>query len=135
MNMIAPTRRRLVVVGNGMAGIRALEEILARSPNAFDVTVFGAEPHGNYNRILLSPVLAGEKSFADIVTHDRGWYAERGIELIAGEAVAEIDRTAREVRGERGTLCFCWRPAPIRSSSPCRELRLMVLRPSATSPT
>nr|WP_203330581.1 nitrite reductase large subunit NirB [Rhodovastum atsumiense] len=101
--MLAPSRRRLVLVGNGMAGIRTLEEILARAPAAFDITVFGAEPHGNYNRIMLSPVLAGDKSFADIVTHDRPWYAERGIELIAGEAVAEIDRTARVVRGEYGT--------------------------------
>jgi nitrite reductase (NADH) large subunit len=103
MNMISPTRRRLVVVGNGMAGIRTLEEILARAPQAFDVVVFGAEPHGNYNRIMLSPVLAGEKTFADIVTHDTAWYADRNIELIAGEAVAEIDRSAREVVGERGT--------------------------------
>ena len=63
--------RRLVLVGNGMAGVRALEEILARAPDAFSVTVFGAEPHGNYNRIMLSPVLAGEKSFSEIVTHDR----------------------------------------------------------------
>src|SRR6185295_6009359 len=103
MNMLAPQRRRLVIVGNGMAGIRTLEEILARAPQEFDVTVFGAEPHGNYNRIMLSPVLAGEKCFADIVTHDRGWYADRAIELIAGEAVVEIDRMAREVRGEHGT--------------------------------
>src|SRR5271157_3542882 len=103
MNMLAPARKRLVVVGNGMAGIRAVEEILERAPHVFDVAVFGAEPHGNYNRILLSPVLAGEKSFADIVTHDRDWYDQRGIELIAGEAVVEIDRAARMVRGERGT--------------------------------
>jgi nitrite reductase (NADH) large subunit len=114
MNMIAPTpaqgrirprpqRRRLVIVGNGMAGIRTLEEILARAPDDFDVTVFGAEPHGNYNRIMLSPVLAGEKSFTDIVTHDRDWYADRGVELIAGEAVAEIDRAACAVLGEHGT--------------------------------
>jgi nitrite reductase (NADH) large subunit len=102
MNMLASPRKKLVVVGNGMAGIRALEEILARAPLGFDVTVFGQEPHGNYNRIMLSPVLAGEKSFSDIVTHDRAWYAERGIELIVGEAVAEIDRAAREVRGEHG---------------------------------
>ncbi len=103
MNMISPTRRRLVVVGNGMAGIRALEEILERAPQAFDIVVFGAEPHGNYNRIMLSPVLAGEKTFADIVTHDAAWYADRNIELVAGEAVVEIDRTTREVVGERGT--------------------------------
>ncbi len=103
MNMLSPTRKRLVVIGNGMAGIRALEEILTRAPQEFDVTVFGAEPHGNYNRIMLSPVLAGEKDFAEIITHDRAWYADRGIELIAGEAVAEIDRAARQVRGEHGT--------------------------------
>ena len=103
MNMIAPPRRRLVLVGNGMAGVRALEEVIARAPLGFDITVFGAEPHGNYNRIMLSPVLAGEKSFADIVTHDRAWYDARGIELIAGEAVAHIDRAAREVLGEHGT--------------------------------
>jgi nitrite reductase (NADH) large subunit len=103
MNMLAPQRRRLVIVGNGMAGIRTLEEVLARTPHEFDVTVLGAEPYGNYNRIMLSPVLAGEKRFADIVTHDRAWYADRCIELIVGEAVVEIDRSAREVRGEHGT--------------------------------
>jgi nitrite reductase (NADH) large subunit len=101
--MLSPPRRRLVVVGNGMAGVRAVEEILARAPDQFDITVFGAEPHGNYNRIMLSPVLAGEAAFADIVTHDAGWYAANGIELVAGEAVARIDRGARVVLGERGT--------------------------------
>jgi nitrite reductase (NADH) large subunit len=105
MNMLAPSRRRLVVIGNGMAGIRTLEEVLARAPQDFAITVFGAEPHGNYNRIMLSPVLAGEKSFADIITHDRAWYDERGIELIAGEPITEIDRAAREVRGAHGTRC------------------------------
>ncbi len=104
MNMIAPLRRRLVLVGNGMAGIRTLEEILQRAPGAFDITVFGAEPHGNYNRIMLSPVLAGEKTFADIVTHDRDWYEAQGIELIAGEAVAAIDRAAQTVTGAAGTV-------------------------------
>lgn len=104
MNMIAAPRRRLVLVGNGMTGVRTLEEILTRAPDAFDVIVFGAEPHGNYNRIMLSPVLAGEKKFADIMTHDRAWYAAHNIELIAGEAVVEIDRAARVVRGENGTV-------------------------------
>jgi len=61
MNMLSAPRRRLVLIGNGMAGIRALEEIIARAPTAFAITVFGAEPHGNYNRIMLSPVLAGER--------------------------------------------------------------------------
>src|SRR5882757_1821934 len=100
MNMLAPSRRRLVVVGNGMAGVRAVEEALARAPGRFDITVFGAEPHGNYNRIMLSPVLAGETRFADIVTHDPAWYAANGIDLIAGEAAVQIDRNARVVRGE-----------------------------------
>ena len=72
MNMISPFaplgRLRLVVVGNGIAGVRALEEILARAPHDLQITVFGAEPHGNYNRIMLSPVLGGEKRFADTVT-------------------------------------------------------------------
>src|ERR1700684_931322 len=103
MNMISPARRRLVLVGNGMAGVRALEEILSRAPHSFAITVFGAEPHGNYNRIMLSPVLAGEKTFADIVTHDHAWYEQAGIELIAGEAVIAIDRLNRVVTGANGT--------------------------------
>lgn len=104
MNMLSRLRRRLVVIGNGMAGARALEELLALAPCQFEITVFGAEPHGSYNRIKLSPVLAGEAQFADIVTHDAAWYADNGIELIAGEAVTEIDRAARTVRGARGTV-------------------------------
>lgn len=103
MNMIAPRRRRLVLVGNGMAGIRTLEEILNRAPHDFAITVFGAEPHGNYNRIMLSPVLAGEKTFEAITTHPRSWYEENGIELIAGEAVVGIDRDAKTVSGALGT--------------------------------
>lgn len=108
MNMITslcprPASARLVLVGNGMAGVRALEEILARAPEAFRVTVFGSEPHGNYNRIMLSPVLAGEKTFEAITTHPRAWYEENGIDLIAGEAVASIDREAKTVTGTRGT--------------------------------
>ncbi len=103
MNMIASRRSRLVMVGNGMAGVRALEEILSRAPHDFAITVFGAEPHGNYNRIMLSPVLAGEKTFAAITTHPRSWYEENGIELIAGEPVVGIDRNARTVTGALGT--------------------------------
>ncbi len=86
-----------------MAGVRTLEEIFIHAPHAFSVTVFGAEPRGNYDRIMLSPVLAGEKRFADIVTHDRPWYEKKGIELIAGEPVVSIDRTARTVTGAHGT--------------------------------
>jgi nitrite reductase (NADH) large subunit len=104
MNMIAPRRSRLVLVGNGMAGVRALEEIIGRAPHAFSVTVFGAEPHGNYNRIMLSPVLAGEKTFEAITTHPRSWYEENGVELISGEAVVRIDREAKTVTGALGTM-------------------------------
>lgn len=104
MNMIAPRRPRLVLVGNGMAGVRALEEILSRAPHEFTITVFGAEPHGNYNRIMLSPVLAGEKTFEAITTHPRSWYEENAIELIAGELVVGIDRAAKTVTGELGTV-------------------------------
>ena len=103
MNMIAPRRLRLVLVGNGMAGVRALEEILQRAPGEFSITVFGAEPHGCYNRIMLSPVLAGEKTFEAITTHPRDWYEQNGIELIAGEEVVSIDRDARLVVGTHGT--------------------------------
>jgi nitrite reductase (NADH) large subunit len=102
--MIPVARRRLILAGNGMAGVRALEEILARAPCAFSITVFGAEPHGNYNRIMLSAVLAGEKTFSEIVTHDRAWYEQNGIELIAGEAVTAIDRDNRVVTGANGTI-------------------------------
>jgi nitrite reductase (NADH) large subunit len=104
MNMIAPSRPRVILIGNGMAGVRTLEEILIRAPHAFFITVFGAEPHGNYNRIMLSPVLAGEKTFDAITTHPRSWYDENGIELIAGEPVIGIDRGAKTVTGARGTI-------------------------------
>ena len=103
MNMISRAPRKLVVVGNGMAGMRAVEEILARARGCFAVTVFGAEREVNYNRIMLSPLLAGEKRFDEIVLNDRAWYEAHGIELIAGEAVIEIDRAAKTVTGERGT--------------------------------
>ncbi len=90
---------RLVMVGNGMAGVRALEELLKIAPELYEITVFGAEPHPNYNRILLSPVLAGEQQLSEIVLNDWGWYAEHGITLHAGCTVTEVDRRRRLVRG------------------------------------
>ncbi|MFS8976394.1 NAD(P)/FAD-dependent oxidoreductase [Cupriavidus necator] len=96
------SRPRLVVVGNGMAGMRTVEELLKLAPDLYDITVFGAEPHGNYNRILLSPVLAGEKSVADIMLNTREWYEENGIELLAGDPVVAIDRPRRVVRSASG---------------------------------
>jgi nitrite reductase (NADH) large subunit len=95
-------RRKLVLVGNGMAGMRAIEELLALAPDMYDITVFGAEPHGNYNRILLSPVLAAEKTIADIMLNTREWYDEHGITLHAGDAVTRIDRARRRVITESG---------------------------------
>lgn len=85
-----------------MAGIRTVEEVLKLAPDRFDITVFGAEPHGNYNRILLSPVLAGEKKFDDIVTHPREWYASNDITLHAGDPVVAIDRKRRAVKSRDG---------------------------------
>jgi NAD(P)H-dependent nitrite reductase small subunit len=95
-------RRRLVVIGNGMAGMRTVEELLQLAPDLYDVTVFGAEPHVNYNRILLSPLLAGEKSVGEIILHPPEWYAEHGVTLHSGDPAVEIDRRRRVVRSRNG---------------------------------
>ena len=100
--MKTSARQRLVVAGNGMASVRVLEELLRTAPERYDITVFGAEPHGNYNRILLSPLLAGDKSLNDIVTHTHEWYAERGIALHTGDPVIAIDRARRVVTTRGG---------------------------------
>jgi len=101
--MSAMKRLKLVMVGNGMAGVRTLEELLKLAPDLYDITVFGAEPHPNYNRILLTPVLAGEQSVADIVLNDLEWYRGHGIRLHTGTAVTRIDRLARRVIADDGT--------------------------------
>ncbi len=90
-------REKLVLVGNGMAGVRTLEELLKIAPDKYDITVFGAEPYGNYNRILLSPVLAGEKTLDEIMLNDRQWYIDNGITLHCGTEVVWIDRARRRV--------------------------------------
>lgn len=103
----ANSREHIVVIGNGMAGCRAVEELLARDPVRYRVTIFGAEPRVNYNRIMLSPVLAGEKSFDDIVINSAAWYAQNGIELIAGDPVIAIDRAAKTVASRSGiVVCY-----------------------------
>jgi nitrite reductase (NADH) large subunit len=91
------SRERLVVVGGGMAAMRVLEALLSREPRHYDVTVVGAEPHPNYNRILLSAVLAGEKTIDEIVTHSHAWYAEHGVRVLTGLSVTAIDRVAKTV--------------------------------------
>jgi nitrite reductase (NADH) large subunit len=97
------TKMKLVMIGNGMAGVRTLEELLKIAPDLYDITVFGAEPHPNYNRILLSPVLAGEQTLPEIVLNPLAWYADMGITLHLGKAVTRIDRVRRVVHAADGT--------------------------------
>src|SRR4051794_37621199 len=97
-----PAKQKLVVIGNGMAPGRALEKLFEATPDAFDVTIFNAETRTNYDRILLSPVLSGEKSFEDIVIHGDGWYERNGVTLLKGHKVVAIDREAKTVTSERG---------------------------------
>lgn len=96
-------KMKLVMVGNGMAGVRALEELLKLVPEMYEITVFGAEPHPNYNRILLSPVLAGEQTLEQIILNDLDWYTSHGIRLHLGKTVTKIDRKRRLVIAEDGT--------------------------------
>jgi len=96
-------RMKLVLVGNGMAGMRTLEELLKAAPDLYDITVFGDEPHPNYNRIMLSPVLAGEQTVEQIVLNSRDWYAEHGITLHTGKRVVKIDRKNRWVEADDGS--------------------------------
>ncbi len=90
-------KMKLVLVGNGMAGVRAVEELLKLAPQMYDITVFGAEPHPNYNRILLSPVLAGEQTVDQIVLNSWAWYDQNNITLHAGTTVTAVDRVRRTV--------------------------------------
>lgn len=97
---------RLVMIGNGMAGVRTLEELLKLNEDLYEITVFGAEPHPNYNRILLSPVLAGEQTFDDIVLNDLDWYRKHNIQLLLNRRVVKIDRSQRIVTAEDGTQAY-----------------------------
>ncbi|MDP3136353.1 MAG: nitrite reductase large subunit NirB, partial [Burkholderiaceae bacterium] len=122
-------KSRLVMIGNGMAGVRTLEELLKVAPELYDITVFGAEPHPNYNRILLSPVLAGEQTLDEIVLNSWDWYKENGITLHAGKKVVEVDRVRRVVRADDGTeepydrLLICTGSNPFWLPVPGRELK------------
>ena len=97
------SKPRLVLIGNGMAGVRTIEELLKIAPDTYEITIFGAEPHPNYNRILLSPVLAGEMTVQEIVLNERDWYAGHGITLHTGKQVVSIDRVRRRVLADDGT--------------------------------
>lgn len=96
-------KQKLVLIGNGMAGVRTLEELHKYSKDLYDITVFGAEPYGNYNRILLSPLLANEKTVDDIMLNGPGWYIENGITLHRGKKVIAIDRATHRVFADDGS--------------------------------
>lgn len=88
---------KLVLIGNGMAGAKLLEELMINSPEQYDITVFGDEPYGNYNRIMLSPLLAGEKTLDEIMIFTRQWYQDHGITLHTGKNkfITKIDRAKK----------------------------------------
>jgi nitrite reductase (NADH) large subunit len=96
--------KKLVMIGNGMAGVRTIEEIIKLAPTHFDITIFGNEPHPNYNRIQLSYVLQGEKSLQDIIMNDWNWYRENKITLYTNEAIKSIDITNKQVISEQGRV-------------------------------
>jgi nitrite reductase (NADH) large subunit len=98
-------KKKLLVIGNGMAGVRSVEEILKLKPEAFEISILGAEPHPNYNRIMLSKVLAGDGSMEDIVLNSYAWYQENGVHLHAGHAALELDLAKRLVTASGG-LCL-----------------------------
>lgn len=96
-------KEQLVLIGNGMAGMRTIDELLKLAPEKYDITVFGAEPHGNYNRIMLSPVLAGDKTIDEIIINDLQWYQDNNIRLLTNTTVIEIDRVNRKVLADDGS--------------------------------
>ncbi|MEM7289558.1 MAG: FAD-dependent oxidoreductase, partial [Pseudomonadota bacterium] len=98
-------KQKLVVIGNGMAPGRMLENLIDADPDAYDVTIFNAEPRVNYNRLMLSPVLSGEKTYSDIITHDDNWYDERDITLHKSSRISKIDRDAKTVSSDNGIEC------------------------------
>ncbi|MEP3345766.1 MAG: nitrite reductase large subunit NirB [Litoreibacter sp.] len=100
------TKQKIVVIGAGMASGRVLENLTDASPDGFDITLFNAEPRGNYNRIMLSPVLAGDQTYQDIVTHDDAWYADRDITCRFGEKATNIDLAAKTVTGANGSVSY-----------------------------
>ena len=122
-------KMKLVLIGNGMAGVRTLEELLKIAPDLYDITVFGAEPHPNYNRILLSPVLAGEQTLDEIVLNPLAWYAQHGITLHLGKTVVSVDRARRIVSAADGTeaaydrLLIATGSTPFMLPVPGRELQ------------
>ena len=126
-------KSKLVMVGNGMAGVRTIEELLKIAPDLYDITVFGAEPHPNYNRILLSPVLAGEQTLDEIILNPFEWYIEHGITLHAGWRVTSVDRVKRVVHAQNANgetrdadydrLLLCTGSSPFMLPLPGKDLQ------------
>ncbi|MFP7299607.1 nitrite reductase large subunit NirB [Neobacillus niacini] len=96
--------KKLVMIGNGMAGVRTIEEILKLAPDQFEITIFGQEPHPNYNRIKLSNILQGETSFEDIIINPLDWYIENNIQLYTGDAITKIDTQKKLVHSDQGRV-------------------------------
>ncbi|MNU67314.1 Nitrite reductase [NAD(P)H] [compost metagenome] len=95
-------KKKLVLIGNGMAGVNAIEQLLKLAPDKYEITVFGSEPHPNYNRILLSSVLAGDATIQDIVINDMDWYKDNGITLHTSQTVTRIDTELKTVTTDKG---------------------------------
>lgn len=103
-NAASQEKMQLLLIGNGLAGMRCLEDLLDMAPERYEITVIGEEPWGNYNRIMLSPVLSGDKSIDDIMLHTHAWYQEKGIRFIAGDAAVKIDRPRKQAYTEKGLV-------------------------------
>ena len=122
--MIKKNRKKLVVIGNGMAGARVVEEILKRQPDMFDIAMFGAESYGNYNRILLSNVLNKSQNPTEIFMNPLEWYKENHITLHAGVKVMRIDRENQMVLGsplQRSALPYVAGDSGIETAAPAIE--------------
>lgn len=97
-------KMKLVLIGNGLAGMRCLEDLLDMAPDRYEITVIGEEPWGNYNRIMLSPVLSGDKTIDDIMLHPHAWYSDKNIRFIAGDSAVRIDRPRKHIYTEKGLM-------------------------------
>lgn len=130
---------KLVIIGNGMAPGRMLEHLLDQAPGRFKVTIFNAEPRVNYDRIMLSPVLSGEKAYEEIIIHGDGWYIANNITLYKGHKIVAIDRAAKTVTSTTAspspTTSSSSPPARCRSSSRCPATTCPAFSPIATSTT
>ena len=109
---------KLVIIGNGMAPGRMLEHLLEKAPGRYEVTIFNAEPRVNYDRIMLSPVLSGEKDYEQIIIHGDGWYIKHGITLYKGHRIVAIDRDAKTVTSDHGVTESYDRPVIATGSVP-----------------